>query len=132
MSNQKQELLTVYHTGDDYKVSQILALAESDKVEAKAQNICNNKLTGTQLLTLSNKLDLSLNDLVDKESDLFQNSVKGTKYDEAGWLDVLTEHPELLKTPIVEKGSEIIIVDTPTDVLKMKNIDKSVDGYNHK
>ena len=65
------------------------------------------------------------------ESELYKKSLQNVNYDEADWLQVLTEHPELLKTPIVERGSEILIVETPTDVLKLKNIDAGIDGHNH-
>ncbi|MEX2380106.1 MAG: ArsC/Spx/MgsR family protein [Vicingaceae bacterium] len=109
----------------------MLALAESNQVKATEQNIHKEKLTGTQLLTLSNKLKMSLDKMVDKESELYKNSLQNVNYDEADWVQVLTEHPELLKTPIVEKGSEIMIAQNPTDVLKFKDIDPPIDGHNH-
>lgn len=123
--------IKIYHTGNRYKVSQMLALAKSNQVKATEQNIREEKLTGTQLLTLSNKLKMSLDKMVDKESELYKNSLQNVNYDEADWVQVLTEHPELLKTPIVEKGSEIMIAENPTDVLKFKNIDPPIDGHNH-
>lgn len=127
----RESTIKVYHTGDRYKVSQIMALAESNQVKVSDQNIQEEKLSGTQLLTLSNKLALSLDEMVDKESELYRKSLQNVNYDEADWLQVLTEHPKLLKTPIVERGSEILIVETPTDVLKLKNIDVGIDGHNH-
>lgn len=127
----RESTIKVYHNGDRYTVSQILALAESNQVKVSEQNINDEKLSGTQLLTLSNKLEMSLDKMVDKESELYKKSLQNVNYDEADWLQVLTEHPELLKTPIVERGSEILIVETPTDVLKLKNIDAGIDGHNH-
>lgn len=127
----RESTIKVYHTGDRYTVSQIMALAESNQVKVSEQNINDEKLSGTQLLTLSNKLEMSLDKMVDKESELYKKSLQNVNYDEADWLQVLTEHPELLKTPIVERGSEILIVETPTDVLKLKNIDAGIDGHNH-
>ncbi|MAC95247.1 MAG: hypothetical protein CMC96_07080 [Flavobacteriales bacterium] len=127
----RESTIKVYHNGDRYTVSQIMALAESNQVKVSEQNINDEKLSGTQLLTLSNKLEMSLDKMVDKESELYKKSLQNVNYDEADWLQVLTEHPELLKTPIVERGSEILIVETPTDVLKLKNIDAGIDGHNH-
>ena len=127
----RESTIKVYHNGDPYTVSQIMALAESNQVKVSEQNINDEKLSGTQLLTLSNKLEMSLDKMVDKESELYKKSLQNVNYDEADWLQVLTEHPELLKTPIVERGSEILIVETPTDVLKLKNIDAGIDGHNH-
>lgn len=127
----RESTIKVYHNGDRYTVSQIMALAESNQVKVSEQNIKDEKLSGTQLLTLSNKLEMSLDKMVDKESELYKKSLQNVNYDEADWLQVLTEHPELLKTPIVERGSEILIVETPTDVLKLKNIDAGIDGHNH-
>lgn len=127
----RESTIKVYHNGDRYTVSQIMALAESNQVKVSEQNIKDEKLSGTQLLTLSNKLEMSLDKMVDKESELYKKSLQNVNYDEADWLQVLTEHPELLKTPIVERGSEILIIETPTDVLKLKNIDAGIDGHNH-
>lgn len=127
----RESTIKVYHNGDRYTVSQIMALAESNQVKVSEQNINDEKLSGTQLLTLSNKLEMSLDKMVDKESELYKKSLQNVNYDEADWLQVLTEHPELLKTPIVERGSEILIIETPTDVLKLKNIDAGIDGHNH-
>ena len=127
----RESTIKVYHNGDPYTVSQIMALAESNQAKVSEQNINDEKLSGTQLLTLSNKLEMSLDKMVDKESELYKKSLQNVNYDEADWLQVLTEHPELLKTPIVERGSEILIVETPTDVLKLKNIDAGIDGHNH-
>src|SRR5690554_1835896 len=127
----RESTIKVYHNGDRYTVSQIMALAESNQVKVSEQNIKDEKLSGTQLLTLSNKLEMSLDKMVDKESELYKKSLQNVNYDEADWLQVLTEHPELLKMPNVERGSEILIVETPTDVLKLKNIDAGIDGHNH-
>lgn len=130
MENQ-EATIHIYHTGNQYKVSQMLALAESNQVKATDHNIAKEPLTGTQLLTLSNKLQLSLDKMVDKECDLYKNSLQNVNYDEADWVQVLTEHPELLKTPIVERGNEIMIAQNPTDVLKFKDMDPPIDGHNH-
>jgi arsenate reductase len=127
----KESTIRIYHTGNQYKVAQMLALAESNQVKATDHNISEDKLTGTQLLTLSNKLKMSLDKMVDKESELYKNSLQNVNYDEADWVQVLTEHPELIKTPIVERGSEIMIAENPTDVLKFKNIDPPIDGHSH-
>jgi len=123
--------LKVYHTGDSYKVSQILALTKSDKFNTVAQNICDDPLSGTQLLTLCNKLHISVEELVDKDSEIYKTSLKKSSFDDADWLQMLTAHPKLIKTPIVEKGNKVIIIKTPTDVLKLKDIDKAIDGHNH-
>jgi len=127
-----EETLTIYHRDDMNKVNQILALAKSDKIKTIEKDISKEKLTGTQLLQLSNKMNISLKGLVDKKCSLYDEGLKNGKYDEADWITILTEHPKLIKTPIAETKNEILFINTPTDVLKLKNIDKSIDAYQHK
>lgn len=126
-----EETLTIYHHGDMNMVNQILALAKSDKIKTIEKNISDEKLTGTKLLQLSNKLNTNIKGLVDKKSSLYDNSLKNGNYDEADWISILTDHPLLIKTPIAETEKEILFIDTPSDVLKLKNIDKSIDAYQH-
>ena len=127
-----EETLTIYHHGDMNKVNQIIALAKSDKIKTIEKNISKEKLTGTQLLQLSNKLNTNLEKMVNKKSSLYNEDLKKGKYDEADWITILTDHPELIKTPIAETKKEVLFIDTPSDVLKLKNIDKSIDAYHHK
>lgn len=127
-----EETLTIYHHGDMNKVNQIIALAKSDKIKTIEKNISKEKLTGTQLLQLSNKLNTNLEKMVNKKSSLYNEDLKKGKYDEADWITILTDHPGLIKTPIAETKKEVLFIDTPSDVLKLKNIDKSIDAYHHK
>jgi len=126
-----EETLTIYHQGDMNLVNQVLALAKSDKIKTIEKNICKDKLTGTKLLQLSNKMNTSIKGLVDKKSSLYDESLKNGNYDEADWISILTDHPRLIKTPIAETENDILFIDTPSDVLKLKNIDKSIDAYQH-
>ncbi|MEQ8624500.1 MAG: hypothetical protein RJQ00_06585 [Vicingaceae bacterium] len=126
-----EETLTIYHHGDMNFVNQILALAKSDKIKTIEKNISDEKLSGTKMLQLSNKMNTNIKGLVNKKSSLYNENLKNGRYDEADWIAILTDHPLLIKTPIAETKKDILFIETPSDVLKLKNIDKSIDAYQH-
>lgn len=127
----KNNSIKIYHRGDYYSIPQISALCKSDKIESVEINVINDRLSGTRLLQLASKMRLKLEDLVDQNNSLYKSEIKNGNYDEADWVAILVDHPELLKTPIAETNNEAVFIHNPTDVLKLRNVDLVIDSHNH-
>ncbi|MEQ8909770.1 MAG: hypothetical protein RIC95_11290 [Vicingaceae bacterium] len=127
----KENTVEIYHKGDSYKVSQTMALIKSEKIKIQDFNIKSSPLTATQLKQFVDYSQLDLNDFFDRNAKEYDSKVKGKNLDQDDQLKLLIEEPELLKTPLAKMEDEVILIDTPTDVLRLKNIDKVIDSYNH-
>lgn len=82
-------------------------------------DVLKQKLTPTQLKEIIDKLGVKVEDIIERESEVYNEVYKDKAFDEAGWIDILVQNPDLLKTPIVFKGKKGLIVQTPSNVLSL-------------
>ncbi|WP_137091455.1 arsenate reductase family protein [Mangrovivirga cuniculi] len=83
-------------------------------------NLDETKLTPRMIKEIVDELGIEINDIVDRDSDLFKNEYEGVDLSKDDWLKVLSEKSELLKTPIVLSNNESFIVDTPSRLLEFR------------
>lgn len=70
------------------------------------------------------RLDLRPKDILDKSQPYYQEHIRGRDFDTESWLKVLSRNPRLVRCPIVLNGKRAMLVDNPSDVLKVKLISK--------
>lgn len=106
----------------------------SKQTKAIAMSICNhineidatqNKLTTTLWKEIVNMLKVEPTELLDHSSAEYKAKVGDNTFTMSGWLDVLTNNPNLLRAPIAIFNGQAIIVSKPTDVLKLEYAAKS-------
>ncbi len=106
----------------------VLATQLSDQI--REVDVLKDKITPTQLKEIIDKLGVKVDDLIERESEIYEKVYKDKAFDEAGWIDVLVRNPDLLKTPIVFKGKKGVLIETPSNVLSLdpehstKRVDK--------
>lgn len=127
----KDDTIKLYHRGDNYKVSQIISLVQTNKLKVVDFNLTEETITPTQLERLVNKSSKELNDFIDQTKTEDTNILNEKRISEADLLQLLSKKPSLLKTPIAELQDEVMLIESPTEILTFKNIDKDIDGYNH-
>ena len=96
-----------------------LAYAKQMAVNVSEVDISHNPLTERQLALLLDKLGVSLDEIIDKRSDIYQKKYEGKDMDETDWLSVIKHNPELMKTPIGMLGDESVICDLPNQILTL-------------
>lgn len=77
------------------------------------------KFTTTIWRQLLSLLELEPKELLNKAHPYYQEHIRGRKFDDEGWLNILMRNPDLIKGPIVIKGTKAILCTNPTDVYRL-------------
>ena len=77
--------------------------------------------TKKELKELLAKLDCDPFDIVRQKEELFQKKFRNKKFSDEEWLQILTEHPELIERPIIIDGYKAIIGRPPEKIIELIN-----------
>lgn len=112
--------ITLLFNPNSYKGKQTLAYAKAASLHILEIDVLKTPLTGKQLLELAELLKIPIEYLINKNNSDYEKLIGKQKiFDSEDWVKVLKEHPKLMKYPIALKGNKAILVDTPTDILKL-------------
>lgn len=111
--------ITILYKPDIKKDSNTYVLASQISNHIREIDVLKEKLTSTQLKEILDMLGRPVEDLIERDSDIYKKMYKDKDFDEAGWLSVLVQNPDLLRTPIVFKGKKGILIETPSNVLSL-------------
>lgn len=128
MELKEREILILYKPKEK-KDHNTYVLAKQLSEHIREINVLKDKITPTQLKEILDKLGVEVDDIIERESEIYNKMYKDKAFDEAGWIDVLVQNPDLLKTPIVFKGKKGVVVQTPSNVLDLdpEHSSKKVD-----
>jgi arsenate reductase (glutaredoxin) len=118
------EIFIVYNPST-YASKQTKAIAMSICNHINEMDATNNKLTTTLWKEIVSMLKVDPSELLDKSSAEYQLKVGDDSYTMTGWLDVLSNNPQLLTVPIAIFNGQAILVRKPTDMLKLENASKA-------
>lgn len=77
------------------------------------------RFSGTIWRGLLDKMGLRPKDLLNRAHPDYQSKIARQNLDDEGWLNVIIQHPYLIKAPIAISTSKAILCQTPTDILKL-------------
>ncbi len=78
------------------------------------------RFTTTIWRSLLDKLALRPKDLLNRAHPDYQSKIKGKNLDDEGWLNVIIQHPYLIKAPIAITTKMAILCIKPNDILKIR------------
>lgn len=111
--------IVIFYKPDIKKDNNTYVLASQITSHIRDIDVLKEKLTSTQLKKVVDMLGLPIEDLIERDSDIYKRMYKDKVFDEAGWLAVMVQNPDLLRTPIVFKGKKGILIETPSNVLSL-------------
>lgn len=112
--------ITLYFDPNSNRGKQTLVYAKTYKLPISEIDITKEPFTGTQLLELTRLLGLSLSEIADTERALYKEEIGDSKsFSDEDWITVLTQNPELVRSPIAMKGKKVMMINTPTDILQL-------------
>lgn len=118
MKTNPREILIFYNeeSSEDRKT---LAMAKSISPYIKSYDFkkSNNSTTGWQLIL--NKLDIHPKLLFNKAHPEYQKNIKGKEFGTEDWINVLSNNLHMMKAPIAIRGSQVLLVGTPTDIYRL-------------
>lgn len=121
----KKQITLIYNSETSIG-KQTYAYTINSKKEIRSIDTSKTKITGTQWTEIAEKLDVEIQDLVDKKHPNFKNLYsEDISLETHDWLKILEENPQLIQPSILIKKEEFYLLKNPTDYLKHMESDSA-------
>lgn len=111
--------ITLYYIAESSRAKQTLAFAKSEGLQMLEVDILKTPLTGTQIAELADRLGLEIKDLVNQEHPSYTSKFVHHSFSSDDWIKMIRQNPEIMKQPIALRGNKTILVETPSDIIKI-------------
>ena len=125
MQFNEREVLLLYKQGIK-KDKNAYHMAKQVSEHVNDIDVIKTPLTETQLREILLRLNTPIEQMIERDSDVFKKEYKDVDLDEDGWIKAMAKNPDLIKTPIAFKGKRGMIVQTPSNILELD----PKQGYN--
>ena len=111
--------ITLYCSSKSVRAKQTLAYAIAEGLPVNEIDILKTPLTGTQIANLADRLGIEIKDLVNQNHPAYERKFEHTDLSDRDWMKMIQHNPDILKQPIALRGDIAIMVETPTDIIKI-------------
>jgi arsenate reductase len=116
-ANTNKEITLIYNS-EEHIGRQILAYIQTENMLVHDIDLKYMKLTPTQWAELADRLNIDVHELVNTENpNFFQKFGEVNDLTDQDWLNLLAHNPDILKAPIVMKGTKISMMSNPQEML---------------
>lgn len=111
--------ITLFYNPNSIRAKKTIAFAQSYGLPIQEVDLLKTKLTGTQIVELAEKLFLKVSQLVNQEHPTYQSLTEPHEFSTDDWIKTIQHNPQIMKQPIALKGDRSLLIETPTDILKL-------------
>ncbi|TYC10610.1 hypothetical protein ES677_11650 [Bizionia gelidisalsuginis] len=111
--------ITLFYSSKSVRAKQTLAYAKAEGLAIEEIDILKTKLTGFQIVELAEKLHIEVADLVNQDHPAYTSHFEHHNLSTDDWIKMIQHNPEIMKQPIALRGNITILVETPTDIIKI-------------
>ncbi|WP_226389153.1 arsenate reductase family protein [Penaeicola halotolerans] len=111
--------LFFYYAPESNGSKQTRAMAYAITRHVNEFNFQKERLTSTAWRTLLNLLGLRAKDLLNRAHPEYQAKIAGHDFNDEDWINILINHPYMLKAPIAVKNNHAVLCKSPNDILKL-------------
>lgn len=111
--------ITLFYNSKSDRAKHTLAYAKAEGLPILEIDILKTPLTGTQIAELAERLHIEIKDLVNQKHPAYKSRLEHTDFSSEDWIKMIRKNPEIMKQPIALRGKITILVETPTDILKI-------------
>lgn len=111
--------ITLFYNSRSLRGKQTLAYARTHGLPLEKIDILKTPLTGTQITELADRLGLPVKEMVNQEHYKYRRKFTLQCFTSEDWITVIQNHPEIMKQPIALRGNRTILVETPTDIIRI-------------
>lgn len=111
--------ITFYYSSESIRAKKALAYAKAEGLPILEIDILKTPLTGTQIAELADRLGLEIKDLVNQDHPNFKSRFQHHDFSAGDWIKMIHHYPDIMKQPIAIRGSKTILVETPSDIIKI-------------
>jgi arsenate reductase len=115
--------MIIYYNARCSKCREAVRLLEKNSCDFIIREYLKQPPSKKELKDLLMKLGCKPFDIVRQKEELFQKKFRNKKFTDNEWIQILTEHPELIERPIVIDGYKAIVGRPPEliiDLIKRK------------
>ena len=114
-----ERLITVFYISTSKRAKQTMAYAQAEGLPIQKIDILKTPLTGTQIAELSERLGIKVKELVNQEHPAYTSKFEHHEFSSEDWITMIRQNPEIMKQPIALRGGNTILIETPTDILRI-------------
>ena len=111
--------ITLFYSSKSSRAKQTLAYAKSEGLPIQEIDILKTPITGTQIAELAGRLGIEIKDLVNQKHPSYTSKFKHHELSSEDWIKMLKNNPDIMKQPIALRGDQTILVETPSDIIKI-------------
>ena len=119
MKVHQNEILLYYDPASSVS-KKTLAYASSISKSINMVDCGKERFTPTVWRQILNMLSMEPKQIVNKAASYYQSNLRGRNFSQDDWINILAHHPDLIRSPIAIRGNRAVLVDNPTDVLRLK------------
>ena len=114
-----ERMITLFYNSNSSRAKKTLAYAISEGLPIDARDMLKTPLTGTQIAELAERLNMEIKDLVNQEHPSYRNHFAPHNFSGEDWIKMIRKNPEVMKQPVAIRGSLTILVESPSDIIKI-------------
>ncbi len=114
-----KRLITIFYNPNSIRAKKALAYASAEGLDILEVNILKTFLTGTQIVEIADRLKMEVKDLINQDHPAFRAVYEPSDLSSDDWIKLIQHHPEILKQPIAISDKKTILVETPSDIIKI-------------
>ena len=111
--------MIIYYNALCSKCREAVELLESNNCDFIIREYLKQPPTKKELKDLLAKLGCKPFDIVRQKEELFRKKFLDKKFTDNEWIQILTEHPELIERPIIIDGYKAIIGRPPEKIIEL-------------
>jgi arsenate reductase len=111
--------ITLFYSSKSTRAKKTLAYAKAEGLPVLEVDILKSELTGTQIAELANRLKIEVKDLINQDHPYYKEQFERHDFSSRDWIKMIQHNPEILKQPIALRGDITILVETPSDIIKI-------------
>lgn len=111
--------ITLYCNSNSSRAKQTLAFAKAEGLPILVVDMLKTKVTGTQITELAGRLEVDIHDLVNQDHPAYIKKFRRHDFSSEDWIKMIQNNPTIMKQPIAIRGDITILVETPSDIIKI-------------
>ena len=111
--------ITLFYSSGSKRARQTLAYAKAKGWPIHEIDILKTPPNGTQIAELAERLGLEVKELVNQSHPAYTSKFEPHEFSSEDWIKMIIHNPEIMKQPIAIRGNRTILIETPTDILRI-------------
>ncbi len=112
--------ITFIYNSNQIKDREAYGYAKSlDQHYINAIDLDKEVMTERQWAELATKLNVAVKDLIDENNAYYKDELEGKDFDDNDLLHIIKDHPQIIKTPIIDAAKYARFIKSPYDFNEM-------------